>query len=211
MSSRFSPEILNAYVDGELSASERACVANAIASDPDLARQVASLSSLKASMIAADCGVSEAFDIDLESPARRRSSVRWVAATAAILITGALVATLILNGASLLPDEGLRLARKVHESWLLQQERPETRQRGKTFVTLPKDLLIDAYVPDLTRVDLVFSGVRRVSAGSFGGMHIGYQGPNGCKVSLVVLDKTIGLSPDLARFEKTGASRSDGR
>jgi hypothetical protein len=203
MNSRFNSETLGAYVDGELSTHERAEVASAIAIDPDLAQQVATLSSLKAALGSANCGLEGPLDIDLELPDKENSRLLWVAAIAGVFVLGTIIATLIMNSASLLPNQGLRLAEEVHKNWLEQEVQSGTPEQHPSFVNLDY-LQIDAYVPDLSRVNLTFSGVRNISSANSRGMHIGYRGPSGCMVSLVVLNNTVGLSPELAYFERDG-------
>ena len=202
MNSGYGSEILSAYVDGELSASENAEIANAVAVDSELARQVAILSSLKAAMAAGDCGLKESFDIDLDSPVKKQRRFTWVAVLAGIVTVSILLTTLILTSDSLLPNQGIQLAEEVHESWLEEQSKSASPEFQKSSSLALDRLQIDAYVPDLTKVNLAFSGIRKVSSGKSEGVHIGYKGPSGCMVSLVVLSNTIGLSPELAYFEK---------
>ena len=202
MNSRYNLETLNAYVDGELSAREKAEVANAIASDPNLARQAATLSSLKATLASAGCSRQEPLDLDL--PRKRNVRFPRVAAFAGLLIMGAVVSAMILNSYSLLPNQGLQLAEEAHKSWLADTTSPAPGVQHQTSTLVLDRLQIDAYVPDLSKVNLAFSGVRKISSENFRGMHIGYQGPSGCMVSLVVLNDTVGLSDELAYFERDG-------
>ncbi|MEE8365290.1 MAG: hypothetical protein V3R76_05855 [Gammaproteobacteria bacterium] len=202
MNSRYKLETLNAYVDGELSAREKAEVANAIATDPELARQAATLSSLKATLASSSCGRLEPLDIDF--PRRQKSRLPWVAAFAGLIIAGAVLAILILNNASLLPNQGLELAEQVHRNWLEEELEPMDAGLHQASALDLDRLQIDAYVPDLSEVNLTFSGVRKISSGKSRGMHIGYRGPSGCMVSLVVLNNTVGLSYELAYFERRG-------
>ncbi|MFV2031755.1 MAG: anti-sigma factor [Gammaproteobacteria bacterium] len=202
MNSRYNLESLNAYVDGELSARENAEVANAIATDPELARQAASLSSLRATLASTSCGRREPIDIEL--PRKKRLQLPWVAAIAGLIITAALLSAFILNKAALLPNQGLQLAEEAHKSWLEEESAPEDPGLNKASVLDLDRLQIDAYVPDLSEVNLRFSGVRKISSGKSRGMHIGYRGPSGCMVSLVVLNNTAGLSKELAYFERRG-------
>ncbi len=202
MNFRYNLETLNAYVDGELSARENADVANAIATDPELARQAASLSSLKATLASTGGGRREPIDIDL--PAKQKSQLRWVAAIAGLIISGAVLTALFLNNASLLPNQGLQLAEEAHRNWLEKESAPMgTGQNQAAALDLDR-LQIDAYIPDLSEVNLKFSGVRKISSGKSRGMHIGYKGPSGCMVSLVILNNTAGLSSELAYFESRG-------
>lgn len=202
MKPEFGSEILSAYVDGELSASEKAEIANAIAVDSELARQVAVLSSLKAAVAAGDCGLKESLDIDLDGPAKKRKNLPWVAVVAGMATVGILLATLILTSESLLPNQGLQLAEEVHMSWLEEQNKSVSIEYQRSSFLALDSLPVDAYVPDLTKVNLAFSGIRKISSGISKGVHIGYQGPSGCMVSLVVLENTVGLSSELAYFEK---------
>jgi hypothetical protein len=202
MNSRYNLEILNAYVDGELSAREKAEVANAIASNPDLARQAATLSSLKASLAASNPGDQEQFNFEL--PRKHNFRPRLVAAIAGLMVIGAVIAFVITNTSSLLPNQGLLLAEQAHNNWLQEEIFHTTNELHQTSTLIPENLQIDAYVPDLSKVDLVFNDIRRISSGNTRGMHIGYKGPSGCMVSLVVLSSSIGLSSDLTYFEKDG-------
>ena len=202
MNARYKLETLNAYVDGELSAREVAEVANAIATNPELARQAATLSSLKATLASTSCDRLEPLDMDFTL--KQKSRLRWVAAFAGLIITGAVLAVLFLNNASLLPNQGLELAEQAHRSWLEEELAPmEPGLHQASALDLDR-LQIDAYVPDLSEVNLTFSGVRKISSGKSRGMHIGYRGPSGCMVSLVVLNNTVGLSYELAYFERRG-------
>jgi hypothetical protein len=200
MKSHYNWETLNAYVDGELSAEENAGVANAIVLDPDLARQFATLSTLKATLAAAGCSQDELYDIDL--PSKEKTWLPWVAASVIAVALGSILAWLIIGNNLLLPIDGMQLAEKTHTEWL--EESTSTASHNLQQITL-RDLdylHINAYVPDLSGVNLAFSGIRKISSGKSQGMHIGYQGPSGCMVSLVVLNKPMGLSDELASFER---------
>ena len=199
MKSQYNWETLNAYVDGELSANENADVANAIALDPDLARQFATLSTLKATLAAANCSHDELYDIDL--PSTEKTWLPWAAASVIAITVGAILAWLIVGNNFLLPIDGIQLAEKAHTEWL--RETTSTADHNLQQISVPNlDYLhINAYVPDLSGVNLAFSGIRKISSGKSRGMHIGYLGPSGCMVSLVVLNKPMGLSDELASFE----------
>ena len=200
MKSNYNLETLNAYVDGELSAKDNANVANAIALDPELARQLATLSTLKATLGAANCSLDELYDIDL--PSTEKTWLPWVAASVVAVALGAILAWLIIGNNLLLPIDGIELAEKTHSEWL--EDSTSTTSNNLQQITL-RDLdylHINAYVPDLSGVNLAFSGIRKISSGKSRGMHIGYQGPSGCMVSLIVLNKPMGLSDELASFER---------
>ncbi len=200
MNPRYNLETLNAYVDGEVSARENAEVANAIASDPELARQAATLSSLKATLASTSCGKLGPLDIDI--PHKEKSQLRLVAAVAGLILAGAILAVSIFNNTSLLPIQGLELAEQAHWSWLEEESEPVAPGLNRTSAQDFGLYQIDAYVPDLSEVNLTFSGVRKISSGKSRGMHIGYRGPSGCMVSLVILNNTVGLSQELTYFER---------
>jgi len=200
MNSGCNWEMLNAYIDGELSTHDNAQVANAVALDPELARQVATLSSLKATVATAGC--TQEKPINLDFPGNEKTWLPWVASFVVVFVVGAILATLVLSTNLFPPAKGLVFAEQVHLDWL--QKNPATAEHGLQLASAHdlSQLRIDAYVPDLSKVNLTFSGIRNISSGKSTGMHIGYQGPHGCRVSLVVLDKPNGLSEELTRFER---------
>lgn len=202
MNSPYSLETLNAYVDGELSARENAEIANAICVDQRLAQQVATLSSLKATLTSIRC---ERHDpIYLDFPRKNNPRLGWVAAIVGFVATGAIIASLLNNTAPLLPNQGMVLAEQAHRNWLQEESTlvdPGVHQSSSLIID---HLQVEAYIPDLSKVNLTYSGVRRISSGGFQGVHIGYRGPSGCLVSLVVLNNAVGLSDEVAYFEKDG-------
>ncbi len=200
MKPHYNLETLNAYVDGELSAKENADVANAIALDPELARQFATLSTLKATITAANCSHNEHYDIDL--PSTEKTWLPWVAASVVAVSLGAILAWFIIGNNLLLPIDGIELAEKTHTEWLEDSTSAADHNLQQVAIRDLDYLHINAYVPDLSGVNLAFSGIRKISSGKSRGMHIGYQGPSGCMVSLIVLNKPMGLSDELASFER---------
>ena len=200
MKSEYNWETLNAYVDGELSAIENADVANAIALDPELAQQFATLSTLKATLSAANCSDDELYEVDL--PSTEKNWLPWMAASLIAVALGAVLAWHIVGNSLLLPIDGIELAEKAHTEWLDKQSSAVDQALQPVSIRDLEYLRINAYVPDLSGVNLAFSGIRKISLGKSRGMHIGYQGPSGCMVSLVVLNKPMGLSDELASFER---------
>ncbi len=199
MKSQYNLETLNAYVDRELSANENAEVANAIALDPELARQFATLSTLKATLAAANCSHDELYDIDLSR--KDKTWLPWIAASVITIALGAIIGWLISVNNLLLPIDGIQLAEKVHTEWLEKNLSAGGHNLQQVSAEDLDSLRMLAYVPDLSGVNLAFSGVRKISTGKTNGMHIGYLGPSGCMVSLIVLNKPMGLSDELASFE----------
>ncbi|GMR18772.1 MAG: hypothetical protein BMS9Abin33_1213 [Gammaproteobacteria bacterium] len=77
-------------------------------------------------------------------------------------------------------------AEAVHHGWLISTERFENDNQSALLDVNIETLQLDAYVPDLSDVNLVYDGIRKISIRSGEGLHIGYRGPHGCMVSLVV-------------------------
>ena len=175
-------ERLNAYVDGELPPDEAAAIAEAIARDPALARQVATISSLKAAVN--DSAPPYPGQLQLRPAHSRRMRRRVTALVAAALL-------LVLLGVAGWFAElhrappGIDLAGELHREWAgARSQTPPGAAAASRPVGL--EALRFAYVPDLTQVALEFDGVRRISARGSRGLHVGYLGPKGCAVSLVV-------------------------
>lgn len=194
-------ETLNAYVDGELSASEAARVADAVAQDPELARQVSLLTSLKAS-VAGSVPRFDLLPIDNPSPRRPRRLIYATAAT--VLALGVLVGVMIANSGLMSPRSGIGLAESVHTEWLHTLERKQGSEAAHLLKSNLDTLRLDAYVPDLTQVQLAFDGVRAVRARGGDGLHVGYLGPHGCQVSLVIFPGHGGLAASLHRQVRSG-------
>ena len=200
MKSQHDWETLNAYVDGELSPNENADLANAIALDPVLAQQFATLSTLKATLAAANCSHDETYDIDLAR--KPKNWLPWAAASVIAISLGSIITWLIMGGNLLLPIDGIELAEKAHIEWLEQKTSVVADNTRRVSTDAIDTLQRRTYVPDLSGVALEFSGVRKISSGKSNGLHIGYLGPSGCMVSLIVLNKPMGLSNELASFER---------
>ncbi len=126
-----------------------------------------------------------------------------VASLATVLLLGSLMSVLVLKTDFLYPVSGLRVAEVIHTEWLESHARQSNSRHEALLKTTLEGLYLDAYVPDLSKVDLSFSGIRRVNTQGVEGVHIGYAGPSGCMVSLVVFRNHIRLPKDIAFF-KTG-------
>jgi anti-sigma factor RsiW len=178
-------ERLNAYVDGELPPDEAATIAEAVARDPALARQVAALSALKAGVNDAAPPYPGRLQLRPGPPRRLRRRV-------AVLAVAALLLVLLGVGGWLAElhraPPGIELAGELHREWVSarSQTPPGT---AATTLQVGLEALRFAYVPDLTQVALEFDGVRRIEARGSRGLHVGYLGPKGCAVSLVVFER----------------------
>ncbi len=205
MKDSISWETINQYVDGELSPRGAAEVAKAVAIDPEYAEQVAVLSSLKAAVAHSTDGL--AAKIDVGRPKNTKPTNTWLplaASLATVLLLGSLMSVLVLKTDFIYPVSGMHLADALHTEWLdSHAQRPDTHHEALLKTTLD-GLYLDAYVPDLSKVELTFSGIRKVSARGVDGVHIGYVGPSGCMVSLVVFRNHTRLPEDVAYFKTSG-------
>lgn len=189
-------ETLNAYVDGELSSQEAAEVANAVARDPHLAEHVAMLTSLKAA-------VANAIPPREREVAYRPTVVRrvipWAAMVAALTFIALLLVVLDWNNRMASPGSRIELAESMHQDWLMSRQQETRTHQGQLLKTRLDELRLDAYIPDLSPVQLAYSGVRRVPAQGGEGLHVGYLGPSGCTVSLVIFPSRGVLAESLTR------------
>jgi anti-sigma factor RsiW len=172
-------ETLNAYVDGELTPAETAQVAEQLAQDPGLARRVAELSRLKSTL----------FDLRQPCPEPIRlkpAGYRRRGLVAALFLFMALFSGWQLFEERALPPDLVAQAVVAHNGWLSGGHAEKAGASGELLKSSLKRLQLDAYVPDLSRAGLSYDGIRPVSFQSQKGLHVGYRGPHGCRVSLVV-------------------------
>ncbi|HEB97346.1 MAG TPA: hypothetical protein ENI96_13070 [Sedimenticola thiotaurini] len=197
------PEIdwttLNAYVDGELSPATMARVAARVAGDPELARQMAELRRLKSGLYASRPMVCP--PIHLEPPRRRRPLLVAALATTALLVT--LLAGTFLNRHEGTPDHLLQ-AMAAHQAWVAGSTGGASGDAGRLLKSSRTRLRLDAYIPDLTPAGLRYDGIRRLDGGGGRGLHVGYRGSHGCRVSLVVFPGSRRLTPELRGFDRDG-------
>jgi hypothetical protein len=114
------------------------------------------------------------------------------------------MSVLVLKTDVIYPVSGMRLAEAIHTEWLVSHSQQSDSHHEALFKTTLEELYLDAYLPDLSKVDLSFSGIRRLTTSGVDGVHIGYVGPSGCMVSLVVIRNHIRLSKDIAYFKASG-------
>jgi hypothetical protein len=152
---------LNALVDGELGASERAALAARLAADRDLARAHATLAQLKACVLAA----AEATPAPpLPVPRARYRLARAAAAVAATAVVGLVVFIVVVD------DPG---------------DRKEGLEVPHTIVELAA-FPANPVVPDLTAAGLKLAGVAIESPGGVTTVVANYRGPRGCRLVLRV-------------------------
>ena len=174
--SEVSWQRLNAYVDGELSAREKAAVAEDIAGDPSLARAVALLQGVKA----------ELSEFPGKAPARQRRGGRfslpfvpWLsAACLALLIAGGA----ILASQLTTPETSPLLAQ--HQEWA-DTARPGGAPTPYTGVA---KAFFAPQLPSLEPFGLRLDRAGLVSlADGEEALHAGYVGQRGCRISLFLL------------------------
>lgn len=174
--SEVSWQRLNAYVDGELSAREKAAVAEEIAGDPSLARAVAILQSLKA----------ELSEFPGSAPARRRRGGRF-ALPVVPWLTAACLALLVAGGAMLAgqlttPETSPLLAQ--HQEWA-DTARPGGAPAPEMGVA---KAFFAPQLPSLEPFGLRLDRAGLVSlADGEEALHAGYVGQRGCRISLFLL------------------------
>ncbi len=163
---------LNAFVDSELSPSEAALVAEAVAADPTLAKRVVRLHKIKAALAA--------FGDDLPVPELPQPAPHRRTARGRLVASGAIAATALLLLVSVsvpvsAPEQGAadlpRLAQ--HDLWL-----STTTEAGS--LELPRGF---EWMGPVMRA----SGLQLVHSHSHDDiMHFGFKGANSCRLSLFV-------------------------
>jgi len=189
-------EKLNAYIDGELDADAAAEVSAAAAQDPAVARDLAALEQVKATL--ADS--IEAPDIavpDEIPPARKTRRVRWAsAAVLALVVSAGLFLGIPTPHETLVSDN--RWVAAAHNQWVLgaASEDPTPVSRKIASKGLGFD---EVYIPELSsaRLHLVHVG-RTGRTGQEYALVAGYRGTRGCTVTLAVTRRVDGLSEHLA-------------
>ena len=195
---------LNAYADGELAASEAAGVARAVAEDPALADQVATLARLKATVqeegqallpneLAKICQAAAQPPHATGRPGRRTwAKLAGVAAAVAIALTAA--ALLIPVGSETAEPAWRDLAVRLHQTWAGAEPGEATEPTADTLLVSLSHLGQAAQVPDLSGARLTVGYLRPISSEHGDGLHVGYRGTRGCRISLIILPAIQGLS-----------------
>ncbi len=207
MKKNISWEALNAYVDGELSPADMAEVARAVMLDHSLAAQVAELTRLRA--VTSELRPCGGLDIDLKSFERPNRWYSHVASLLVIPVAGAILGWLLLTQQPV-SDSDITKAEVIHQQWLYSFQHVESAslEVDDLLKSSLSALQLDTYVPDLSKVKLSFAGIRQISISAEQegkeGVHIGYLGRNGCKVSLVVSRHTENYSSSLQPVIRDG-------
>ena len=191
---RITFEMLNIYVDGELDATAAAEVAQAVADDPSLAREVAALSRLRSAVAESI----EAPPLSVPAPPSTGGRTAAIAASIgfALFVAGSVLMSTLDRGPG---ADWLARAWQMHRGWSIEGVTAQTR--ASLLLAKYVDAVPGAYVPDLSasRLTLV-----HVTAGPLAGQRrallTGYRGPRGCKISLLVFPSLGALNKELSPF-----------
>lgn len=184
---RPADDLINAYVDGELSPEDAALVAYAAARDGETAARIAEIAKLKSVMP----GLVADPDIDLPPAGRPRRRVRLAAALAACV---ALIAALGAAGVVMTsPASWQEIAVERHAAWSESVDagdaaalRPAAATTGTT----------DFRAPDLSAARLTLRLAETIERDGRRARHFAYTGTRGCRVSLFVFpDADAGTAP----------------
>ncbi len=197
-------ETLNAYVDGELPADAAAEVARALARDPALVSQVASLTRLKAVTQEIAQYAVGASEIALP-PARNRGwRLPALAASLGLVLAIGLAAALVPNLGER-PPSWVTQARAAHEAWITPRDLAPPEVGGVVLVALGQagaGGYLKAYLPDLKSARLTLTHLESVALADGGAvLHAGYRGTRGCKISLLIVPGGEDLPRELTRHD----------
>lgn len=192
---KITSEMLNAYVDGELSRSEAAGVARAAARSPVLASHIATLREMKAAIT--DIAPERAIAL----PGMRLGRGRAIGFAAAAAIAFCLFAGLIHafgpGGPS--SETVASLLQSRHDAWSFDQV-------GNAQSPVAAGLARKGWPPDLSSARLSFAGFEAMTLSGTDVLWLGYEGTRGCKLSLYVLEAT--LLPQTGAFSSSLHVRS---
>lgn len=190
----FDFETLNAFVDNELDADQRAEVLARAARDPALARELAALSRLKATL-------AQSIDTpELDMPATAAAPRRWrrvaMAASVALIVAAGAVFGVARWAGETAFDPAWALS--THASWAARQGSP-----GGSGRALAAAATLGLYVPDLSAAKLSIAHVGHAE-GPAGGRAtvVGYVGTRGCKVSLIVFPVAETAATPMERIDR---------
>lgn len=192
----FSFESLNAYVDGELDKATAAEVAKAVAEDPWLARQVATLSRLRSAL--AESVETPALEIAASRPSANRSGALAAGIAFLMFVAGSILVSGLDNT---LRADMLQRAWQMHRGWSIEKT---VSQAAAGMINADyAEAMPEAYVPDLSaaRLSIVLTAMKPFT-GTRRALLVGYRGSRGCKISLAVfpapmtLGELLSPSPD---------------
>lgn len=190
---KYDFETLNAFVDNELDADQRAEVLAQAARDPALARELAALSRLKATL--AQSIDTPELDLPATAAPRRWRRVAMAASVALIVAAGAVFGLARLSGDTAL-DPAWALS--AHASWAERPGSPGGVGRALAAAAAP-----GLYLPDLSAAKLSIAHVGHAE-GPAGGRAtvVGYVGTRGCKVSLIIFPAAETAATPMERIDR---------
>lgn len=202
-----SDELLNAYVDGELSPEEYARVAEAIAGNPRLAARVATLSQVKSAL----SGLAVAPPRKIHIP-RNRWSRGMMAAAASLALFLVVISSLLPKISDPAKDQNYwyRVAAATHAQWIREPAKPNAKEVDANLYLASADRLnLPIQAPDLTsaRLRLTYLQFYDADGGTPAALHLGYTGRHGCHLSLWITKAPAGLGKELTEI-RDGPMRS---
>lgn len=171
-------EMLSAYVDGELNTEDSARVAEAIADNAELARQVMIISRLK-------FAVADAVDervVTLPPKPFGRTARRVAFAALALISIG--LGTVYFQWAPSRSASPEAMLAAAHTSWLAESD---ITHIGELLNPVSASVaLMSAYIPNLTASSLEIAHVGLAPFTQQERLVVGYKGNRGCRVTLIV-------------------------
>jgi anti-sigma factor RsiW len=195
-------ELLNAYVDGELSPGDDARVAQAIARDPALAARVATLSHVKSALSGLVAEPAERIHL----PGRH-----WSRAMLAVAASVGLFVAIVSGMLTGFPQYGgdrqdwHQEAAAVHAEWASKTAAPDAREVDADLYQAGIDKLdLPIQAPDLTSAKLQLTYLRLYEADTDypAALHLGYTGRRGCRLTLWVTAAPRRLETTLTEFRE---------
>jgi anti-sigma factor RsiW len=195
-------DLLNAYVDGELSPEDDARMAQAIARDPALAARVATLSRVKSAL----AGLADEPAGRIHLPGRQLSKTMLAIAAS----VGLLVAFLsgMLTGIPQFGEESNRWHREaasIHAEWASGPAMPDASEVDANLYLASIDRLnLPFQAPDLTSAKLRLTYLKLYEADPEypAALHLGYTGRRGCQLTLWVTAAPRKLDTSLTEFRE---------
>ncbi|MCK5275160.1 MAG: zf-HC2 domain-containing protein [Alphaproteobacteria bacterium] len=207
MTDPVTEELLNAYVDGELSPGDDARVAQAIARDPALAVHVATLSRVKSAL--SGLAVEPTESIHLPS---HRWSKAMLAVAASVGLFVAVMSGVLTGFLHFGSDRSnwYQEAASAHAEWASEPSAPDAREVDANLYLVSMDRLnLPAQAPDLTsaKLRLTYLKFYEADADYPAALHLGYTGRRGCRLTLWATAAPHTLHTRLAEFRE-GKMRS---
>lgn len=173
-------EQLNAFIDGELDVEARAAVTARAARDPAYARELATLSQLKAATVDAV----PVPDLSLPPvPGRRRRGVAMAIAASLVLFVAAGAGWTVFKEQSTVAGAFvLDYAAEIHRAWI-----PQAPGATPNATAHPVSAILHPSIPDLSAngLDLRYVGANetRIAKDT---LVLGYLGSRGCRLTMLV-------------------------